>query len=187
MKLTTSFNPVALQDVAALAADKKAAGYRFVQVLAIRTVRGCDLVYAFMKDGLLENFRLSDITETDTVPSVTPWYWNAFVFENEAHDLFGVMFSDLALDFQGKFYAVSKPVPMAELSEAQLKEKAKAEAEAAVANGTSSDVGDKVKPEPAKDENADLEAKLAAMDPEKAAKVRAAMAAKAAKAKKEVQ
>ena len=37
---------------------------------------------------------------------------NAFVFENETHDLFGVEFENIAIDFRGRFYDVSVPTPM---------------------------------------------------------------------------
>ena len=38
------------------------------------------------------------------VPSITGVYPAAFVFENESHDLFGVSFEGISIDFGGEFY-----------------------------------------------------------------------------------
>jgi len=148
-----------------------------------------------MKDGLLDNAVIEALPKDAEVPSITDLYLEAFVCENEIHDLFGITFKGLAIDFLGNFYRVSTDVPMTIISPEKLAErekqrklaekKAKAEAakqakEAAVEG--SSDASD-VDPQAAS-ADAELEAKLAAMPPEKAAKVRAAMEAKAAKAKK---
>lgn len=185
MALETTFLPLALSDVPHMAAERKANGWRYVQTLAVNTEDGVDLLYSFMKDGVLENLRVSGVKKGQQVPSITSQFLAAFVFENEIHDLFGVDITGIAIDFKGNFYALSQKEPMTVVSPAQLaaREKAakiaaaKAAKEKAAAAGAKDDA-----PVTAKDEQAELEAKLAAMDPEKAAKVRAAMEAKAKKA-----
>ena len=46
------------------------------------------------------------------VPSITGVYPAAFVFENESHDLFGVSFEGISIDFGGEFYTVAVAYPM---------------------------------------------------------------------------
>ena len=58
MTLATEFTPLTVEGVPALAAEKKAEGWRFVQILAVNTEEGIDLIYSFMKDGMLINHEI---------------------------------------------------------------------------------------------------------------------------------
>lgn len=178
MTLATEFIPLTVEGLPALAAEKKAEGWRFVQLLAVNTDDGIDLIYSFMKDSLLVNYEIKGVQKGTVVPSITDQFLAAFVFENETHDLFGVDIKGIAIDFGGNFYAVSQKEPMTIISLEQkaAREKA-AKIAAAKAAKEKAAAGDK----PAADDAAAMEAKLAGMDPEKAAKVRAAMEAKAKK------
>lgn len=100
-------------------ADKFAAckehGYRFIQLCATTTDSGVELLYAFSDPDP----HVSDITalvvevgDGGHVPSASGLYPEAFVNENETHDLFGVVFDGLALDFEGRFYTVPVAYPM---------------------------------------------------------------------------
>jgi hypothetical protein len=229
MEFVQTFEPLEAANIHAEAKARKEAGWRYVQILAVNKDESVKLVYAFMKDGKLENL-CSEVPHDGGVESITDLYLEAFVCENEIHDLFGISFSNLAIDFNGKFYKLNQDKPMTIISPAQLAErekaakiaaakaaKAKKEAAAQNAEGSKGSVGvnsrlsavPEAKPSgvaenkagirdaegvtgdtssAADDEaraKAELEAKLAAMDPEKAAKVRAAMEAKARKAQKE--
>ncbi len=188
MEFSQTFEPLALESVHDLALSRKADGWRYVQTLAVNKDDGVDLVYAFMKNGALVNSVVSDVPRTAEVPSITDAFLAAFVFENEIHDLFGVNITGMAIDFEGNFYRVSEEHPMTIISPEQLaaREKARkiAAAKAAKEKAAASKEGAPSELAAADDEArraAELEAKLAAMDPEKAAKVRAAMAAKAKK------
>ncbi len=175
MALHTTFETIQTADLLVLAEKKRDDGYRFVQMLCVNTEEGVDALYAFMKGDRLENYTICGIdTSTETVPSVTGFYLAAFPFENEAHDLFGLNITDIAIDFAGNFYKVAMDKPMTVISPAQ---KAAREKAAKIAAAKAAKAAGKDKPAD------DLEAKLAGMDPEKAAKVRAAMEAKAAKEK----
>lgn len=179
MTLATEFIPLTVEGLPALAAEKKAEGWRFVQLLAVNTDDGIDLIYSFMKDSLLVNYEIKGVQKGTVVPSITDQFLAAFVFENETHDLFGVDIKGIAIDFGGNFYAVSQKEPMTIISPEQkaAREKA-AKIAAAKAAKEKAAAGDKPA---AADDAAAMEAKLAGMDPEKAAKVRAAMEAKAKK------
>ncbi|MBR2790826.1 MAG: NADH-quinone oxidoreductase subunit C [Eggerthellaceae bacterium] len=248
MALDSEFIILPVTQLAETSKRLKAEGYRFVQMLAIRRPLGLDLVYSFMKDDRLENYRLVNVDFDVEVPSVTGEFLNAFVFENEAHDLFGAKITGIAIDFKGKFYGLTTETPMkfsnesrerlekggplgqkerearaaaAAAAKAKAEEEAKAKA-AEEANKAEEEKkaqeGGKAEEKPAEkpaepkaeekqpaeppkaeekpadkpaeapkkadDEDAakKLEEKLKGMDPEKAAKVRAALEAKAKKA-----
>lgn len=182
MDQKTEFLPLDIDALSAVAADRKREGWRFVQMLAVNTENGCDLIYSFMKDGRLENHVIQNVTSDVVVPSITDQFLAAFVFENEAHDLFGVNIKDIAIDFGGKFYQLSQAAPMTIISPEQkaAREKA-AKVAAAKAAKAAKESAAKESSQDAAAAEAALEAKLVGMDPEKAAKVRAAMEAKAKK------
>ncbi len=180
MGFSSEFVPLAVSELPAFAADRKRDGWRFVQILAAKTDAGCDLVYSFMKDGALEN-RVVPVEKGAEVPSITDRFLAAFVFENEIHDLFGVDIKGIAIDFGGNFYSLAHAEPMTIITPAQKAARDKA-AKLAAAKAA------KEKAEGEKPEGADdREAKLAGMDPEKAAKVRAALEAKAKRQAAEAQ
>ena len=109
-----TFEELPLAGVHDLAAARHAEGWRYVQILAVNTEEGIDLVYSYMKDGHLANFNVSGVKQTDVVPSITDLYLEAFVCENEIHDLFDVAISDIAIDFGGMFYQLAEKAPMTE-------------------------------------------------------------------------
>jgi ech hydrogenase subunit D len=90
----------------------RAEGCRLVQVCATTSGRDVVLDYSFDKGGEYLNFRLP-VAAGATLPSITPIYWCAFVYENELHDLFGLKFAGLAVDFGGSFYKTAVKHPFA--------------------------------------------------------------------------
>lgn len=207
----------------------KGAGARFVQMHAERCVDDGSyrLVYTFInaraaqeqiaQDGsyAIENLVVEGIDQYQEIPSISSYYPAVFPFENEAHDLFGLVITDMQIDFKGYFYQVSTAEPMSVITpevkaarEKAMKVRAAAEAKArkaaaeraaAAAGEGAGDAAGAAAAQPAAATGSDtqhdeaaakaalkaaeMEAKLAAMDPEKAAKVRAALAAKAARDK----
>ena len=160
----------------------------------------------------IENLVVEGIDQFQDIPSISSYYPAVFPFENEAHDLFGLAITDMQIDFKGFFYQVSTAEPMSVIApevkaarEKAMKVRAAAEAKArkaaaekaaataaaagkgaAVAQPAAAVGSDAQHDEAAAKaalKAAEMEAKLAAMDPEKAAKVRAALAAKAARDK----
>ncbi len=174
MPLQISYQDIALDRLVPTATEKHDQGWRCVQMLCCNTEQGIDLTYTYELEGTIENYRIRGVQKSTAIPSIQNLFLSVFPFENEAHDLFGVDVHDMALDFDGNFYKVAEKEPMTVISPAQkaAREKAAkiAKAKAAKEAGNA-DVG--------KVDNDAMEAKLASMDPEKAAKVRAAMEAKA--------
>lgn len=204
----------------------KGAGARFVQMHAERCVDDGSyrLVYTFInvraaqeqiaQDGsyAIENLVVEGIDQYQEIPSISSYYPAVFPFENEAHDLFGLVITDMQIDFKGFFYQVSTAEPMSVITpevkaarekamkvraaaEAKARKAAAEKAAAAAGEGAASAASAKPAAPAGSDAQhddaaakaalkaAEMEAKLAAMDPEKAAKVRAALAAKAARDK----
>lgn len=180
--------------------------YTFINVRAAQEQIAQDGSYA------IENLVVEGINQYQEIPSISSYYPAVFPFENEAHDLFGFAITDMQIDFKGFFYQVSTAEPMSVITpevkaarEKAMKVRAAAEAKArkaaaekaAAAAAAGDAAGAAAQPDAAAGSDAqhdeaaakaalkaaELEAKLAAMDPEKAAKVRAALAAKAARDK----
>lgn len=221
---TTEFVDVPLGDLLTRVQTLKHEGMRFIQLCAEFPEGGIDLVYTFYDETRDNALNLCvSLPENAEVPSIQGLYFAAFSYENEAHDLFGVNFINMKLDFGGHFFNLAETSPMtvitpemkaerekaAKLRAAKAAKEAKAAREAAeaasaeraltedraaadakavaavdaMAPKAASDAAEGAPaPKPTAAERATkMEAKLAAMDPEKAAKVRAALEARAKK------
>lgn len=204
MQMAQHFEDISIDDILSVAEREHEAHSRFMQVLCINGEEGIDLVYSYQKtvdqDYAVHNYRVHGVKPETHIPSVTKFYFVAFPFENEAHDLFGVQVDDIAIDFKGGFYKVAMDKPMTVISPAQkaAREKAaklaaakaakaaKAAQEAASKAEAAADEG--AQDAPAIDweaERAKVEAKCANLDADKAAKVMAAFEAKMKKAQAE--
>ena len=187
MGFSTEFRTLAMQSLHEDAASRKDEGWRYVQMLAVNNDDSVDLVYSYMKDGLLENDTVAAVGADDAVPSITDLFLEAFVCENEIHDLYGVAIENIAIDFGGMFYQLAEKAPMTVVSPEQLaaREKAKKIAAAKAAKEAAAQKEQAAPAAPATvagPTEEEIQAKIAGLDPEKAAKVRAAMEAKAKKA-----
>lgn len=202
MGFTQEFTPLALGDLRREAAFLKADGWRFVQTHAVSTDEGIDLYYSFMKDGLLRNLHIEAVEPADEVPSITDMFLAAFVFENEARELFGVNMGPIAIDFGGAMYAPAVGDPMTIMTPEQKAARDKARKAAAAkaakeaAAGAAQADADRQAPTACRNAaapsrrpfvmtpelQARLDAKMPGLAPEKAAKVKAALEARAAEA-----
>ncbi len=183
MAIKQNFRPIELSQLLEESKRLKEEGFRLAQLHPVlERDDSITLIYTFIKDENVVNLKVYGIQKGATeVPSVTELFLTAFVFENEAHDLFGVNVVGNVLDFQGKFYAFAEGVkaPMTIISPEQLAAREKAAKVAAAKAAKAAKTKKDASAQPVSDE--ELEKKLAGMDPEKAAKVRAAMKEKAAK------
>ena len=111
---TTEFQEVALGDLLSRVQTLKYAGYRFIQMCGETTAAGTDLLYTFYDETVDNalNLVVYGIDETSEVPSIQGLYFAAFSYENETHDLFGVHFINMKLDFGGHFFNVAETAPM---------------------------------------------------------------------------
>jgi ech hydrogenase subunit D len=79
-------------------------GARLVQICATALPGQFELTYSFdIADGLT-SLRVHLPDSDPRVPSITPIYACAFLYENEMHDLFKIKVEGINVDFQGKLY-----------------------------------------------------------------------------------
>jgi ech hydrogenase subunit D len=90
--------------------DLKGEGYRLVQICGTLKEDGIEVMYSFDKDHIAKNLKVL-LAQDEKIESISGEYWPAFIYENEVHDLFGITFKHLALDFGGKFYKITEPTP----------------------------------------------------------------------------
>jgi len=85
-------------------------GYRLVQINCTTLVDGYELNYSFDLDYRFKNLRVT-LTQGEEVPSVSAVYPNAFLYENEVHDLFGVTVTNINIDYRGTLYRTAIKAP----------------------------------------------------------------------------
>lgn len=109
-----TFEKGAIEDVPKFASDFKTRGYTFVNVNATTCEGYCEVLYAFRAPGSPDGLTgiVVDVPDGSHVLSITQWFPEAFVFENEAHDLFGISFDGISIDYGGEFYTLSLAYPM---------------------------------------------------------------------------
>ncbi|MGA2977021.1 MAG: NADH-quinone oxidoreductase subunit C [Spirochaetia bacterium] len=98
-------------------------GWRLVQASCTRLVADQEVNYSFDRDGQspdspdaaslhgLHTLRVRLPMANPELPSISQFYWQAFLYENEMHDLFGIAVKGMALDFNGHFYTTMEPFP----------------------------------------------------------------------------
>jgi ech hydrogenase subunit D len=90
--------------------DLFAQGYRMVQIGCTTLENAYELNYSFDKDYLFKNLRVTAKPE-DEIQSISVIYPNAFLYENEIHDLFGIKIKNMSVDYKGAFYRTTIKVP----------------------------------------------------------------------------
>lgn len=111
---TTSFVDLPLEELLTRVQTLKHEGVRFVQMCAETTEQGIDLLYTFYDETTQNalNLCVYGIGESSRVPSIQGLYFAAFSYENETHDLYGVRFVNMKLDFGGHFFNLATSEPM---------------------------------------------------------------------------
>ena len=120
MEFKRSHIEISADDILSDAKERKASGWRYVQILVVFKDDKIDLVYSYMKEGLLEDVLVYANKKGDTLQSISGEYLEAFVCENEINDLYGIHFDNLKIDFKGNFYALAQSEPMTVISAAEL-------------------------------------------------------------------
>lgn len=97
-------------DLVGMVAALFAEGYRLVQIGCTTLADGYELTYTVDREYRLQNLRVT-VTPTETVPSISVIYPGAFLYENEIHDLFGLVIEHIAIDYGGTLYrtALARP------------------------------------------------------------------------------
>jgi ech hydrogenase subunit D len=87
-----------------------AEGYRLVQIGCTTLPGAYELNYSFDKDYRFKNLRVT-AAPGEELPSISVIYPNAFLYENEIHDLFGVVIRNINIDYRGTLYRTAIKVP----------------------------------------------------------------------------
>jgi ech hydrogenase subunit D len=89
-------------------------GSRLVQIGCTKIGRFFQVDYTFDKAYRFLNLRVMIPDEDAMLPSVTGAYACAFTYENEIHDLFGIRFEGIKVDYQGNFFRVGVKAPFSQ-------------------------------------------------------------------------
>ncbi len=140
--------PIGKNELLGIVAELFAEGYRLVQICCTTLKSSYELTYSFDKDFRFKNLRIT-VSSEEEIPSITAVYHNAFLYENEIHDLFGLTVKNIAVDYHGTLYrmALSKPfsIENVKLPESpQLKPEASKEDAEAIHEHTESPEPEKV-------------------------------------------
>ena len=102
--------PIGKNELMGRVAELFAEGYRLVQIGCTTLQSSYELTYSFDKDYRIKNLRIT-VSPDGEIPSITAVYHNAFLYENEIHDLFGLSVKNIAIDYHGTLFriAISKP------------------------------------------------------------------------------
>lgn len=102
---------IEIKDLVEKVKELRAQGYRLVQIGCTKADVLMEINYSFDKDCSFVNLRIT-IPSTDIeIPSVSPVYWSAFLYENEISDLFGIRIKNMAVDYKGSFYRTTLKFP----------------------------------------------------------------------------
>ncbi len=91
----------------------RADGWRLMQICCTTVGPDFEILYSFANQLALQNLRAIVPREGARLPSITGSYLCAFLYENEIHDLFGVVFDGLAIDFGGNLLKTRMKYPFA--------------------------------------------------------------------------
>lgn len=176
-----TFEELPLAGVHDLAAARHAEGWRYVQILAVNTEEGIDLVYSYMKDGHLANFNVSGVKRRTWCPPSPTCTWRPSSARTRSTTCSTWPSATSPSTSAACSTSWQEKAPMTVVSPEQLaaREKAKKIAAAKAAKEAKAAAPAEGPTGPTEEE---IQAKIAGLDPEKAAKVRAAMEAKAKKA-----
>ncbi|AFV03251.1 Energy-conserving hydrogenase (ferredoxin), subunit D [Dehalobacter sp. UNSWDHB] len=103
-------------------------GYRMIQMHCTKADPELDLYYSLENRKMdLVNLRLP-VCSGMNLPSISGIFLCAFLYENELHDLFGLNFMGIAVDYQGKLYQMKVKTPFQETGSSKGNERGVAEA-----------------------------------------------------------
>ena len=102
--------PVDKSDLVGLVAELFAEDYRLVQIGCSTLPNAYELTYSFDREYLFKNLRFT-VVPGEEVPSISVIYPGAFLYENEIHDLFGVVITHIAIDYRGTLYRTALSTP----------------------------------------------------------------------------
>ncbi len=89
----------------------RSSGYRLVQIGCTSLENTTEINYSFDKEQEFVNLKVTLEGSDNALESVSGIYWNAFIYENEMHDLFGIEVKGIAVDYKGNFLKTAVKAP----------------------------------------------------------------------------
>lgn len=97
-------------ELVGIAAGLFAEGHRLVQISCTTLESSYELNYSFDKNYRFQNLRFT-VTQDEEIQSISVIYPNAFLYENEIHDLFGLTVKNMTVDYHGTLYHTAIKTP----------------------------------------------------------------------------
>jgi ech hydrogenase subunit D len=97
-------------DLVGLVARFFAEGFRLVQIGCSTIEKGYEVNYSFDKEYRFKNLRVT-VMPGEELQSISAVYANAFLYENEIHDLFGIAIRNISIDYGGTLYRTAVKTP----------------------------------------------------------------------------
>lgn len=85
-------------------------GARLVQICAVNTENGYDLLYSFAKDYDFVTYKIA-VDKDAEITSISDIYPSASLYENEMRELFGVKVRYMKLNYHNKLYTIDQETP----------------------------------------------------------------------------
>lgn len=101
---------IELEELIPRCAMLKSYGWRLCQIHAVRIKGGYELTYTLAKDYEMHNFKVT-IGEEESVPSLTPCFACAWMYENEIVELFGANIQGIRMNYEKKLYKIHVDTP----------------------------------------------------------------------------
>ena len=83
---------------------------RLVQICAVNTADGYDLLYSFAEGYHFVNYKIN-VKRNDKIVSISDIYPSASLYENEMRELFGVNIEFIKLNYNDKLYTIDGVTP----------------------------------------------------------------------------
>ena len=92
--------------------------YRLIQICATRLSDRIAVDYTFGRSYEALNLKV-EISVDGELPSISSIFYPAFLYENEIHDLYGIIIRHLEVDYHGKLYRTAVKNPFSPLKNEQ--------------------------------------------------------------------
>jgi ech hydrogenase subunit D len=102
--------PIGKNDLVGMVARFFSEGYRLVQIGCSTLENGYEVNYSFDKEYRFKNLRVT-VAPGEEIPSISAVFANAFLYENEMHDLFGIPVKNINIDYGGTLYRTAIKTP----------------------------------------------------------------------------
>ncbi len=100
--MLTNVREISKDDLLESVQELARTNHRLISITATEVAEGFDLIYHFAQGMTLTNLRFT-IEYDQEVPSITPFYFCAFVPENELKDFHGIKITNLPINYRQLF------------------------------------------------------------------------------------